>query len=66
MQVMKKGYLFGQGWRSAWPLFLLLPGVLFYLVIAVGPSLATAVYAFTDATGLRGLPINWVGFDNFR
>ena len=63
---MKKGYLFGKGWRSYWPIFLLLPGVLFYLIIAVGPSLATAVYAFTDATGLRGLPINWVGFENFR
>ena len=66
MQVMKKGYLFGKGWRSYWPIFLLLPGVFFYLLIAVGPSLATAVYAFTDATGLRGLPINWVGFENFR
>jgi len=66
MQVMKKGYLFGKGWRSYWPILLLLPGVLFYLVIAVGPSLATAIYAFTDATGLRGLPINWVGFENFR
>ena len=27
--------------------------------------MATAIYAFTDATGIRGLPINWVGFDNF-
>ncbi len=66
MQVMKKGYLFGKGWRGNWPILLLLPGLLFYLIIAVGPSLATAVYAFTDATGLRGLPVNWVGFDNFR
>lgn len=66
MQVMNKGYLFGRGRSAMWPLVLLLPGVFFYLLIAVGPSLATAVYAFTDATGLRGLPINWVGFENFR
>ena len=45
---------------------LLLPGLICYLVIAVGPSLATAYYAFTDATGIRGVPIQWIGFDNFH
>ncbi len=44
---------------------MLLPGLGFYFLIGVGPSLATFVYSFTDATGIRGLPINWVGFDNF-
>jgi raffinose/stachyose/melibiose transport system permease protein len=44
---------------------LIFPGLFFYLLIGVGPSLATAIYSFTDATGIRGLPINWVGFDNF-
>ncbi|MGC9522887.1 MAG: carbohydrate ABC transporter permease [Anaerolineae bacterium] len=44
---------------------LLLPGVLFYLIIALGPSMATAVYAFTDAT-LPGAPVNWIGLENFR
>jgi raffinose/stachyose/melibiose transport system permease protein len=63
---MKKGYLFGTGRRAALPLLLLVPGVFFYLLIAFGPSLATAFYAFTDATGIKGLPINWVGFENFR
>ncbi len=62
---MTNNYLFARGWRSAIPLFLLFPGLFLYLLIAVGPSLATAVYSFTDATGLRGIPINWVGFDNY-
>ncbi|HUS42572.1 MAG TPA: sugar ABC transporter permease [Ilumatobacteraceae bacterium] len=44
---------------------MLLPGLGFYFLIGVGPSLATFIYSFTDATGIRGLPINWVGFDNF-
>jgi raffinose/stachyose/melibiose transport system permease protein len=44
---------------------LLAPGLFFYLLIGVGPSLATAIYSFTDATGIRGLPISWVGFDNY-
>ena len=66
MQIMEKNYLFGgsKGLKAS-PVFLLLPGVLLYLLIAMGPSLATAVYSFTDATGIRGIPINWVGFQNY-
>jgi raffinose/stachyose/melibiose transport system permease protein len=45
---------------------LLIPGILLYVVIALGPSLATTAFSFTDATGIRGAPINWIGFDNFR
>jgi raffinose/stachyose/melibiose transport system permease protein len=45
---------------------LLLPGFLFYLVIMLGPSVATSVYSFTDATGIRGAPVNWVGLDNYK
>ena len=44
---------------------LLLPGVFLYLLIALGPSLATSVYWFTDASGLRGAPVNWIGLDNY-
>ena len=59
-------YHFGHG-RSRWlPYLLLLPGIFFYLLIRLGPSLATAVYSFTDATGIRGAPINWVGLENYR
>jgi raffinose/stachyose/melibiose transport system permease protein len=58
--------LFGRGFSRYTPLLLLLPGFLLYLIIALGPSFATSVYSFTDATGIRGAPINWVGFDNYR
>lgn len=63
---MNNKYLFGSGWQRATPVLLLLPAFLLYLLIALGPSLATSVYSFTDATGLRGAPINWVGFDNYQ
>lgn len=59
-------YHFGRGWSRWVPYLLLLPGVLFYLVIALGPSVATSFYSFTDATGLKGAPTNWVGLDNYR
>ncbi len=65
MQFTKRNYLFARGWKSAAPIILLLPGFLLYLGIAVGPSLATAVYSFTDATGIRNIPINWIGFENY-
>lgn len=59
-------YHFGGG-RSKWlPYFLLLPGVFFYALIALGPSIATAAYSFTDATGLKGAPIHWVGLANYQ
>ena len=61
----KKNYVFGRGLRAWAPILLLLPGFGFYLLIAVGPSLATAVYSFTDATGIRGAPVNWIGFENY-
>lgn len=57
---------FGRSASRPLPALLLLPGLALYLLIAVGPSLATAIYAFTDATGIRGVPIHWVGFDNFH
>lgn len=59
-------YKFGRGWARWIPYLLLLPGFFFYLLIMLGPSLATSVYSFTDATGIKGAPINWVGLDNYR
>lgn len=60
------GYFFGRG-RSRWtPYLLLLPGVLIYFIIALGPSIATSFFSFTDATGIKGAPVNWIGFDNYR
>lgn len=58
-------YHFGRGWARATPYLLLLPGMLFYFLIALGPSLATAVYSFTNAT-LPGAPVHWIGLDNYQ
>ena len=65
MAIVKKNYLFGRGWAAAIPFLLLTPGVFFYLLISFGPSLATAAYSFTDATGIGGIEINWIGFENY-
>lgn len=60
------GYHFGRG-RSRWiPYLLILPGVFLYVMIALGPSIATAFYSFTDATGLKGAPVHWIGLDNYK
>jgi raffinose/stachyose/melibiose transport system permease protein len=68
MAIMNKNYLFGSAgrWRRLTPLMLLVPGVFLYVLIALGPSLATAVYSFTDASGLRGATVNWIGLDNYQ
>ncbi len=59
-------YPFGRD-RARWtPYLLLLPGIFFYLLISLGPSLATTVYSFTDATGIKGAPIHWIGLENYR
>ncbi|NDJ62184.1 MAG: sugar ABC transporter permease [Chloroflexi bacterium] len=44
---------------------LIIPGLFFYFLVALGPSLATSLYSFTDASGVAGAPINWIGFDNY-
>lgn len=59
-------YHFGRGRARLSPYLLLIPGVLLYLLIALGPSLATSVFSFTDATGIRGAPVTWIGLDNYR
>lgn len=59
-------YPFGKGWQRSIPYLLLLPGLLIYFLVALGPSLATSLYSFTDATGIAGAPINWVGLDNYE
>ena len=58
-------HLFGGGRRRLYPWLLLFPGLFFYFLMGIGPSLATAFYSFTDATGLRGLPVEWIGLDNY-
>lgn len=59
-------YHFGRGKARLAPYLLLLPGILIYLLISLGPSIATAGYSFTDATGIRGAPIHFIGLENYR
>ncbi|MAS36285.1 MAG: sugar ABC transporter permease [Anaerolineaceae bacterium] len=59
-------YPFGQGWQRWIPYLLIVPGLFTYFLVALGPSLATSLYSFTDATGVTGAPINWIGFDNYQ
>lgn len=63
---MKASYHFGRGWGRYIPYLFLVPGILLYFLIALGPSLATSVFSFTDATGIRGAPIDWIGLENYR
>lgn len=59
-------YPFGQGWSRLPPYLLLLPGILFYILIALGPSFATSIFSFTDANGIANSPVNWIGWDNYE
>lgn len=59
-------YHFGGGRSRAAPYVYLAPALFLYILFSLGPSLATAVFSLTDASGLPGLPINWVGLENYR
>ncbi len=59
-------YHFGRGRARLAPYMFLIPGIFLYLLIALGPSLATTVFSFTDATGIRGAPIHWIGLQNYK
>jgi len=63
--VRSKKFIFGGRTGRLLPWLLLLPGLGFYFLVGVGPSMATMVYSFTDATGIRGIPISWTGLDNY-
>jgi len=59
-------YHFGRGRARLAPYLLLLPGFLFYVVIMLGPAIATGAYSFTDASGIQGTTVNWIGLENYR
>lgn len=63
---MRNNYHFGRGRARLAPYLLLLPGFFFYLLIMLGPSVATGVYSFTDASGIQGTAMHWIGFENYR
>jgi ABC-type sugar transport system permease subunit len=58
--------LFGRGLAGAIPYGLLVPGLLLYLVFALGPSLATVVYSLTDTNGLTPAPLHFIGLANYQ
>jgi len=58
-------YPFGEGWQRWIPYALVVPGLFLYFMIALGPSLATSLYSFTDASGTPGEEVSWIGLDNY-
>jgi ABC-type sugar transport system permease subunit len=60
------GYHFGRGLARWQPLLLLLPGLVLYIVIALGPAVATTFYSFTNANGIASAPVTWIGWQNYR
>lgn len=52
---------------SKWALIVgIMPAVLFYLIMGLGPSLATFVLSFTDISGVSGVPWKFIGLANYR
>ena len=52
---------------NKWALILgMTPAILFYLVMGLGPSLATFILSFTDIRGVPGIPWKFIGLDNYR
>ncbi|MCX7708501.1 MAG: sugar ABC transporter permease [Clostridia bacterium] len=52
---------------NKWALYLgILPAVLFYVVMNLGPSIATFVLSFTDITGTPGVPWKFIGIANYK
>lgn len=63
---MQPLYHFGRGKAKLIPYALLFPGLGLFLLISVGPSIATAIFSFTDISGVPGTPWNWVWLDNYK
>ena len=63
---MRSTYHFGSRGTRWVPVALLLPGLLLYFLVSLGPSLATVFYSFTDASGLIGTPVRFVGLANYQ
>jgi raffinose/stachyose/melibiose transport system permease protein len=59
-------YPFGGGGARVVPYGLLVPGLALYVLLALGPSLATVVYSLTDTNGLTPEPLNFIGLANYQ
>lgn len=52
---------------SKWALILgIAPAVLFYIVMGLGPSIATFILSFTDISGVANVPWKFIGIANYR
>jgi raffinose/stachyose/melibiose transport system permease protein len=48
-----------------WPYVCLAPALLLFLLLEVLPAVGTSVFSLTDYTGLPGVPLHWVGIENY-
>lgn len=59
-------YPFGKGIARHLPMALLMIPLLLYVIFALGPSIATIFFSFTNATGIPGIEWKFIGFDNYH
>jgi raffinose/stachyose/melibiose transport system permease protein len=48
-----------------WPYVCIAPALIVFILLEVVPAFATSIFSLTDYTGLPGVPINFVGLDNY-
>src|SRR3954454_22959960 len=48
-----------------WPCVCIAPALAVFILLEVVPAFATSIFSLTDYTGLPGVPINFVGLDNY-
>ena len=48
-----------------WPYVCIAPALVVFILLEVVPAFATSIFSLTDYTGLPGVPINYVGLDNY-
>jgi raffinose/stachyose/melibiose transport system permease protein len=48
-----------------WPYVCLAPALALFFVLEIVPAFATSIFSLTDYTALPGVPIHWVGLDNY-
>ncbi len=58
-------YHFGRGWARLLPYLGVLPALLLYTIFNVGPSIFTAIFSFTNISGIPNVPWHFVGLDNY-
>lgn len=58
-------YPFGKGLSRHLPMALLMIPVALYVLLAVGPSMVTILFSFTDATGIPGTEWHFIGLENY-